>query len=41
MVVDVLVLRQQRDTAADINEDPDDRVPLSALHVTWSWLMEE
>jgi hypothetical protein len=39
VVAAVPVLRQ-RDTVADVGEDPDDRVPLSALRVTWSSLME-
>jgi len=37
VVADVAVLR---DTTAGGDEDPDDRVPLSELHVTWSSLME-
>ena len=40
VVDDVPVLRQQRDAAPEADEDPDDRVPLSQLHVTWSSLME-
>jgi hypothetical protein len=39
VVAAVPVLRQH-DTVADADEDPDDRVPLSELRVTWSSLME-
>ena len=39
VVAAVPVLRQH-DPVADVDEDPDDRVPLSELRVTWSSLME-
>jgi hypothetical protein len=41
VVDDVPVPRQRRDAVAEDVEGPDDRVPLSEVHVTWSSLMEE